>query len=346
MDEEEDKGFFILVLGVLAAIITMVCWWYVSGGLAGADQPIVSEDTHSAEEDHSDDEDVEEEEEAAAPAPTAVPPTPVPEPTEEPEEERAAPQPSTVFDVIAADANLSVTTTLLRQQSLDTVLAGSDTFTVFAPSDDAASNAAASDTLNALIENDPTTILSYHVVSGEFTADQLREMAASGSGQLVSVQGESLDLSLDGDQIIVNGNSIASNPQTADNGIVHTIDNVLVPPVAALNTLVGAEPILFDVGSATIREESFPTLDSFIEVLAASSVNVSIEGHTDSTGDPVLNQNLSQSRARSVLNYLVANGVDESRLEAVGFGADKPIADNDTEEGQAQNRRIEFTLAN
>lgn len=340
MDEEEDKGFFILVLGVLAAVITLVCWWFVSGGIAGTDQPVVSEPAAVEEA----------EEEPAptaepAPEPTEVPPTAVPEPTEEPEEEAAAPVPSTVFDVIAADSNLGVTTTLLRQESLDSVLAGTDTFTVFAPSDDAASAAAGSAVLNSLIENDPTTMLSYHVVSGEFTADQLRELAASGSGQLVSVQGESLDLSLDGDQIIVNGNSIASNPQSADNGIVHTIDNVLVPPVAALNSLVGTEPILFDSGSAVIREESFPTLDGFIEVLSASSVNVSIEGHTDNTGDPILNQNLSQSRARSVLNYLVANGIDESRLEAVGFGPDKPIADNDTLEGQALNRRIEFAPA-
>jgi len=71
---------------------------------------------------------------------------------------------------------------------------------------------------------------------------------------------------------------------------------------------------------------------------------VTIEGHTDSSGDPVLNQNLSQSRARAVQNYLVANGIDEPRLDAVGFGPDRPVADNETEEGRALNRRIEFTL--
>lgn len=342
MDEEEDKGFFVLVLGVLAAIILVVSWWYMNGGITTA-APVVA--AEPVEEEHSDDEDHSDDEPAPTAVPTEVPATAAPEPTPEPVEEEAAPAPSTVFDVIAGDANLGVTTTLLRQEGLDSVLAGSDVFTVFAPSDDAASNAGASDTLNSLLANDPTTMLSYHVVAGEFTGDQLRELAASGSGQLVSVQGESLDLSLDGDQIVVNGNSIASNPQTADNGIVHTIDNVLVPPVAALNTLVGAEPILFDLGSATIRPESFPTLDSFVEVLSASSVNVTVEGHTDSTGNATINQNLSQDRARSVLNYLVANGVDESRLEAVGFGADNPIADNDTEEGQALNRRIEFTPA-
>lgn len=341
MDDDEDNGFFILVLGVLAAIITIVCWWYVSGGLA-TDQPVVAAPVAEAD-DHSDDEP----EEAPTAVPTAVP---EPEPTEVPEEleeaeEAAAPIPSTVFDVMAADGDLSVITDLVRDESLDGVLAGSDTFTVFAPSNDAINAAAESDTVRAVLENDRTGVLSYHVVSGEFDLEMLQELAASGSGQLVSVQGESLDLSLDGDQVIINGGAVVAGAQGADNGVVHTIDNVLVPPVAALNSLVGAEPILFDTGSATISAESIPTLDSFIDVLSTSSVNVTIEGHTDSTGDPVLNQNLSQSRARAVLNYLVANGVDESRLDAVGFGPDQPVADNETEEGRALNRRIEFTLA-
>ena len=113
---------------------------------------------------------------------------------------------------------------------------------------------------------------------------------------------------------------------------------------ATLNTLVGLEPILFATGSADIDPESFATLDRFAEVLGSSRFNVTIGGHTDSSGDPILNQNLSQSRARSVLNYLVANGVDESRLAARGFGPARPVGDNDTEEGRALNRRIEFAL--
>ena len=341
MDEEEDKGFFVLVLGVLAAIILVVSWWYLNGGITTA-PPVVAE---TVEEEPAEEETAAEPTAVPAPEPTAVPTAePEPEPTAEPE--AAAPLPSTVFDVMAADSNLGVVTGLVRDADLDTVLAGEDTFTVFAPSDDAAAAAAESATLRSVLERDPATVLSYHVVSGEFSADQLREMAASGSGQLVSVQGESLDLSLDGDQIIVNGNAVVGGTQAADNGLVHTIDNVLVPPVAALNELVTAEPILFDLGSATIREESFPTLDGFIEVLSASAVNVTIGGHTDNTGSALQNQNLSEDRARAVLNYLVANGIEETRLDAVGFGPDEPVADNDTEEGRALNRRIEFTPTN
>jgi len=137
---------------------------------------------------------------------------------------------------------------------------------------------------------------------------------------------------------------IAGNDQDATNGLVHTLDNVLVPPISALNTIVSSEPILFASGSSEIQAESFATLDRFTEVLSGSTVDVSIEGHTDSSGDAVLNQELSQSRARAVLNYLVANGVDDSRLTAIGFGPSVPVADNDTEEGRALNRRIEFTL--
>ena len=348
--EEEDQGFFLLVLGVLAAIILVISWWYSTGGIGGVPVATTSAaPVAAAPVDDSPDESEADTEQAAEAEATPEPePEPTPEPEPEPEPEPVAAAPSTVVDVLSGDANLSVIGGLVRDNGLDSVLASDGPFTVFAPSNDATNTAAASDTVVSLLGSAPESVLSYHVVSGTFTAEQLAELAANGTtGQLVSVQGEALTLSLDGDDIIINGNTrIAGAGQAADNGIVHTLDNVLVPPVAALNTLVGLEPILFASGSAEIQADSFGTLDRLIEVLDATDVSVQIEGHTDSTGDPVLNQNLSQSRARSVLNYLVANGIDESRLSAQGFGPDQPVASNDTEEGRAQNRRIEFTLDN
>ena len=274
-------------------------------------------------------------------------PEPTVEPTAVPEAAPPAPAVS-VLDVMVGDSDLSVVTGLIRDEQLDGGLANLDgaPFTVFAPSNDAVSQAADSDTTVALLEADRRGVLTYHVVPGEFSVDDLVELASDPeSAQLTSLQGEPLSLSLDGDSLLINGNTaITGVAQPADNGVVHTLDAVLVPPVAALNNIVAAEPILFASGSSDIESASFATLDRFIEVLSNNDIDVSIEGHTDSSGDPILNQNLSESRARSVLNYLVANGVEEARLSAAGFGPDRPVADNDTEEGRALNRRIEFQL--
>jgi OmpA-OmpF porin, OOP family len=101
--------------------------------------------------------------------------------------------------------------------------------------------------------------------------------------------------------------------------------------------------ILFDTNSARIRAESFATLDEVGRVLAGQAAwALTVEGHTDSTGTADRNQVLSQQRAASVAEYLTAKGVAAGRLTTVGFGQTKPVADNATELGRAQNRRVEL----
>jgi OOP family OmpA-OmpF porin len=73
-------------------------------------------------------------------------------------------------------------------------------------------------------------------------------------------------------------------------------------------------------------------------------VRVEVEGHTDSEGEPERNQNLSNRRARAVVRSLAHAGVAASRLSAAGYGAERPVATNDTPEGMAKNRRIEFKV--
>lgn len=100
----------------------------------------------------------------------------------------------------------------------------------------------------------------------------------------------------------------------------------------------------FDTAKATIRKESYPRLDSVVEYMAHKpDSRIEISGHTDNVGKPAANKALSKSRAEACRDYLVSKGIDAARIQAVGYGDEKPIASNSTEEGRQQNRRIEAT---
>jgi OOP family OmpA-OmpF porin len=102
------------------------------------------------------------------------------------------------------------------------------------------------------------------------------------------------------------------------------------------------EGIMFDTGKATLRPESLPRFDSVVEFMTyKKSARIEISGHTDNVGNPKANKTLSLKRAQACKDYLVSRGIDPSRIEAVGYGDERPIASNDTEEGRQQNRRIE-----
>jgi len=114
---------------------------------------------------------------------------------------------------------------------------------------------------------------------------------------------------------------------------------------SAVTAAVKAGDIRFRTASAKIADESRAALDRLVEaVKACPGVKLRIEGHTDSDGSNERNQALSENRANAVAEYLSEAGIDSKRLEAVGFGEDKPIATNDTPEGKAQNRRIELIV--
>ena len=107
-------------------------------------------------------------------------------------------------------------------------------------------------------------------------------------------------------------------------------------------TLSGVQ---FEVGSANLTAEAQNILKDVVSAMKASPrVNVEIHGHTDNTGSLELNNRLSLQRADSVKKFLVENGIAESRLATKGYGPSRPIADNNTEEGRQENRRIEFVI--
>lgn len=101
--------------------------------------------------------------------------------------------------------------------------------------------------------------------------------------------------------------------------------------------------INFDRASADLTQDSAETLRELADIAnACPSFRIEIEGHTDSEGTDERNQRLSDRRARAVADYLIRDGVPSQRLSTIGYGASRPIADNDTDEGRARNRRIEF----
>jgi outer membrane protein OmpA-like peptidoglycan-associated protein len=115
-----------------------------------------------------------------------------------------------------------------------------------------------------------------------------------------------------------------------------------------LDKLLSESKINFISAKADIKKESFPLLEKMANIIKecrGSIKTITIEGHTDSSGIEKSNLLLSQDRAEAVKNYLVNKfDIDEHMLKAVGFGENKHIADNNTEEGKSENRRIEFKL--
>ncbi|GAA4968602.1 OmpA family protein [Algibacter aquimarinus] len=107
-----------------------------------------------------------------------------------------------------------------------------------------------------------------------------------------------------------------------------------------------AKTILFDTGKSTIKAQSEEVLGDIIGILKEyPTAKFTVEGHTDSVGSEKLNQRLSDSRANSVKEYLINNGIDAFRLSALGYGESKPIDSNKTRAGRANNRRVEINLA-
>jgi outer membrane protein OmpA-like peptidoglycan-associated protein len=101
--------------------------------------------------------------------------------------------------------------------------------------------------------------------------------------------------------------------------------------------------INFATGKSDIQSESAPIIDQIADMMKKNpDLSINVEGHTDNVGKPKDNQALSEQRAKAVAAALVKQGIDAKRLTAVGFGQDKPIADNKTEEGRAKNRRVEL----
>lgn len=163
---------------------------------------------------------------APAPAPAPVAPTAVPAPTQAPPEPTMEPAPQTIVDVAVADGRFSTLATALTEAGLVETLQGEGPFTVFAPTDDAFAKLPAG-TVEALLADIPalTNILLYHVVSGEALAADVVGLTSA-----ETVAGIPVKISVDGDKVMINDAQVIITDVMADNGVIHVIDTVLLPP--------------------------------------------------------------------------------------------------------------------
>lgn len=131
-------------------------------------------------------------------------------------------------------------------------------------------------------------------------------------------------------------------------GVANYLDQCPNTPLGASVDLRGcwtyAAVVLFDFNSADVKSEAYPMLNEAVLIMKKNpDLNVEIDGHTDNVGPSAYNMTLSEKRAEAIKDYLVTRGVDSERLTTKGFGFTKPAASNDTKEGRAKNRRVEFT---
>jgi len=134
----------------------------------------------------------------------------------------------------------------------------------------------------------------------------------------------------------LNDNMYIKNIRIAKGGVKY-YDRVLSEGKIIVNG------IKFDVNKATIKPESMGPINKIYKLMDKNTdLNFSVEGHTDSDGGDKTNMTLSKARGKAVMDKLISMGIDNSRLKSNGFGESKPLDNNSTPEGKANNRRVEF----
>lgn len=160
------------------------------------------------------------------------------------------------------------------------------------------------------------------------------------AGQMYSVRAESKDK-------ISESQNLDLRNITAEKVIEHKDFNLDAIAVASVqeNVTIVLNNVFFDFDKATLKPESFPELNRVADLLKEKTgMQIEIAGHTDSTGPEQYNLQLSERRAKSVIQYLVDKGIENDRLKAEFFGEAKPVDSNTTQEGRKKNRRVEFKI--
>lgn len=268
---------------------------------------------------------------------------------------------SNTDDLVALGAPLGLEQVLRQEVDSDE---NPVSFTFLAPSNEAF--AKLSDEERAELVNNPNVardILAYHFIDQPLTPELIAR------GEIVTRSGEEVVVTMVGDEILFNGvGRIERDDLDASNGSILVIDTILRPdqavsptttpaedaeatttttaaPSGELSDVVDLANVQFQVLSSRITPEGQAELQNAVTFFQDNpNATAVIEGHTDSDGVAEKNQTLSQQRADAVRQFLVSNGIDGSRLEAVGFGDTQPILVNGVED-KAASRRIEISVS-
>jgi outer membrane protein OmpA-like peptidoglycan-associated protein len=130
-----------------------------------------------------------------------------------------------------------------------------------------------------------------------------------------------------------------------DKGEFTTVKHdILLKPIK-LETVIRLNNVFFETNKWELLPESKTELNALITILQQNpTMKIEIRGHTDNVGNDDANLSLSENRAKSVVNYLIENGITGDRLTSKGFGESQPVTTNETAEGKQQNRRVEFII--
>lgn len=204
----------------------------------------------------------------------------------------------------------------------------------------------------------PTTTLDSGTTVPETTAPESTTASESTAGPSTVTEDPALvEIALDGGGVVLQG--VVGTEELRDSFVValsqllgdgsEVRNRIEVRPGAGTQVDISLrleDRVLFDLGSADISDEFAALLDRVATTAElAPDATIRVSGHTDISGNDQINDVLSQARADAVADYLIASGVAEDRLEAIGYGSKRPIADNSTAEGRRANRRIDIEFA-
>ncbi|NND61527.1 MAG: OmpA family protein, partial [Gammaproteobacteria bacterium] len=202
---------------------------------------------------------------------------------------------------------------------------------------------------------------------GDGVADRMDKCPDTRRGASVDSKGCEIVRDSDGDGVADNRDRCPKTPRGAKvdangcqfdsdgDGVVDRLDRCPDTPAGTRVNSRGCplqqefrlEGVFFEFDSAQLRDGAETRLDEAVQTLRMNGdLKIEVAGHTDSIGAASYNQSLSQRRAESVRDYLVAKGIDASRLTAKGYGESQPIASNDTRESRARNRRVMLRILN
>src|SRR5439155_16554402 len=141
-------------------------------------------------------------------------------------------------------------------------------------------------------------------------------------------------------------NKSAENANAVRERLRSQLNSVLATSESARGLIVNMSDVLFDTGKYTLKPATQISLAKVSGILQSHpGLKVQVEGYTDSVGSDDYNQKLSENRADAVRNFLLTQGVPETNITSTGYGKAKPVADNSTPQGRAQNRRVQLVVS-